>query len=107
MIHEEKITHFTFHGGKKGRSRVKKIPLTTLFSELFKTKTALLLTNQNGEIFSCMLLGVKQIICVKLLLALYYVQLLIVKGSNLCSTRKVFQKVTSSDMEQLGDLGLI
>ena len=29
-IHQEKITHFTFHGGKKDRSRVTKIPLTTL-----------------------------------------------------------------------------
>ena len=29
-IHEEKICHFTFHGKKKGRSRVTKIPFTTL-----------------------------------------------------------------------------
>ena len=29
-IHQEKITHFTFHGKKKGRSRVTKIPLSTL-----------------------------------------------------------------------------
>ena len=39
-IHDEKITHFTFHGEKKGRSRVTKIPLTTLFShDGSKTKT--------------------------------------------------------------------
>ena len=30
-----------------------------LFSALFKRKTALLLTNQNGEFFSCILLGYK------------------------------------------------
>ena len=30
-----------------------------LFSALFK-KNALLLTNQNGEFFSCILLGIKQ-----------------------------------------------
>ena len=30
-IHEEKISHFTFHGKKKGRSRVTKIPCTSLF----------------------------------------------------------------------------
>ena len=29
-IHEEKNSHFTFHGEKKGRSRVTKIPFTTL-----------------------------------------------------------------------------
>ena len=29
-IHEEKISHFTFHGKKKGRSRVTQIPFTTL-----------------------------------------------------------------------------
>ena len=29
-IHEEKISHFTFHGKKKGQSRVTKIPFTTL-----------------------------------------------------------------------------
>ena len=29
-IHEEKIGHFTFHGKKKGRSGVTKIPFTTL-----------------------------------------------------------------------------
>ena len=29
-IHEEKISHLTFHGKKKGRSRVTKIPFTTL-----------------------------------------------------------------------------
>ena len=29
-IHEEKISHFTFHGKKKGRSLVTKIPFTTL-----------------------------------------------------------------------------
>jgi len=31
-IHEEKINHFTIHGEKKGRSRVTKIPFTTLCS---------------------------------------------------------------------------
>ena len=31
-IHEEKISHFTFHGEKKGRSRVMKIPFTTLIT---------------------------------------------------------------------------
>ena len=30
-IHEEKNSHFTFHGEKKGRSRVTKIPFTTLY----------------------------------------------------------------------------
>ena len=36
--------------------------LNSFFSTLFsKKKTALLLTNQNGEIFSCILLGVKQV----------------------------------------------
>ena len=29
-IQEEKISHFTLHGEKKGRSRVTKIPFTTL-----------------------------------------------------------------------------
>ena len=33
-IHEEKNSHFTFHGEKTGRSRVTKIPFTTLFKEL-------------------------------------------------------------------------
>ena len=33
-IHEEKISHFTFHGGKKGRSRVTKIPFTTLWENV-------------------------------------------------------------------------
>ena len=28
--HEEKVSHFTFHGKKKGRSQVTKIPFTTL-----------------------------------------------------------------------------
>ena len=39
-IHEEKISHFTFHGKKKGRSRVTKIPFTTLrHSVVRKTST--------------------------------------------------------------------
>ena len=33
--------------------------LNLLFSALFSNKTALLLTNQNGEIFSCILLDMK------------------------------------------------
>ena len=33
-IQEEKNSHFTFHRGKKGRSRVTKIPFTTLYSVL-------------------------------------------------------------------------
>ena len=32
-IHEEKISHFTFHDEKKGRSRVTKITFTTLFNK--------------------------------------------------------------------------
>ena len=35
-IHEEKISHFTFHGKKKGRSRVTKIPITTLLKKQIK-----------------------------------------------------------------------
>ena len=34
-------------------------PLSALLKK--KKKTALLLTNQNGEIFSCLLLGIKQV----------------------------------------------
>ena len=34
------------------------LPLFALFS---KKKTVLLLTNQNGEIFSCILLGIKHV----------------------------------------------
>ena len=33
-IHEEKNSHFTFHEEKKGRSRVTKIPFTTLLNAL-------------------------------------------------------------------------
>ena len=33
-IHEEKNSHFTFHGEEKGRSRVTKIPFTTLLEWL-------------------------------------------------------------------------
>ena len=35
--------------------------LNKLFSALFSKKTALLLTNQNGEIFSCILLALIQV----------------------------------------------
>ena len=36
-IHEEKNSHFTFHGEKKGRSRVTKIPFPTLITETVVT----------------------------------------------------------------------
>ena len=35
-IHEEKISHLTFHAKKKGRSRVTKIPFTTLCREVHR-----------------------------------------------------------------------
>ena len=34
MIHEEKISHFTFHGEKKGWSRVTETPFTTVLKIL-------------------------------------------------------------------------
>ena len=40
-IHVEKISHLTFHGEKKGRSQVTKLPFTTLnntYTPLFKKK---------------------------------------------------------------------
>ena len=37
-IHEEKISHFTFHGKKKGRSRVTKIPFTTLVRDSIRSR---------------------------------------------------------------------
>ena len=35
-IHEEKNSHLTFHAKKKGRSRVTKIPFTTLCREVHR-----------------------------------------------------------------------
>ena len=48
-IHEEKNSHFTFHGEKKGRSRVTKIPFTTLFNLMrtYVTHTLKALANED------------------------------------------------------------